>query len=195
MVSTVKVTGIIGAGRGTGVTHFSIRAANYFCSWKQRKTAVIQWNSHKDTERMRNFLEASGKEGGRFKKEPFRVLEVDFYCQGGPEVLAACMEKDYQEILIDFGKVREEVFPEWLRCTKKVLVADLSEWKLEAFLGLLTEKGESAKEWICMTAFGSEIMKQEIERQFHISLKQIPLSADAFSVDIRTMEWFADIFK
>lgn len=71
MVSTVKVTGIIGAGRGTGVTHFSIRAANYFCSWKQRKTAVIQWNSHKDTERMRNFLEASGKEGGRFKKEPF----------------------------------------------------------------------------------------------------------------------------
>ena len=62
MVSTVKVTGIIGAGRGTGVTHFSIRAANYFCSWKQRKTAVIQWNSHKDTERMRNFLEASGKE-------------------------------------------------------------------------------------------------------------------------------------
>lgn len=72
MVSTVKVTGIIGAGRGTGVTHFSIQAANYFCSWKQRKTAVIQWNSHKDTERMRNFLEASGKEGGRFKKEPFR---------------------------------------------------------------------------------------------------------------------------
>ena len=46
-----------------------------------------------------------------------------------------------------------------------------------------------------MTAFGSEIMKQEIERQFHISLKQIPLSADAFSVDIRTMEWFADIFS
>ena len=103
--------------------------------------------------------------------------------------------KKYQEILIDFGEVRDEVFPEWLRCSEKILIADLSEWKLEAFLGLLAEKGESAKEWICMTAFGSEIMKQEIGRQFHISLKQIPLSADAFSVDIRTMEWFADIFK
>ena len=43
---------------------------------------MIQWNSHKDTERMRNFLEASGKEGGRFKKEPFRVLEVDFLLSG-----------------------------------------------------------------------------------------------------------------
>ena len=170
MVSTVKVTGIIGAGRGTGVTHFSIRAANYFCSWKQRKTAVIQWNSHKDTERMRNFLEASGKEGGRFKKEPFRVLEVDFYCQGGPEVLAA-----------------------WLRCSEKILIADLSEWKLESFLGLFTEKEKTGKDWICLTAFGSEIVRKEIERQFRLSVKRIPLSVDAFSVDIQTMEWFADI--
>ena len=109
-------------------------------------------------------------------------------------MLAACMEKDYQEILIDFGKVREEVFPEWLRCTKKVLVADLSEWKLEAFLGLLAEKGETVREWICMT-FGSEIVRKEIERQFRLSVKRIPLSVDAFSVDIQTMEWFADIFK
>lgn len=152
---------------------------------------MIQWNSHKDTERMRNFLEASGKEGGRFKKEPFRVLEVDFYCQGGPEVLAACMEKKYQEILIDFGEVRDEVFPEWLRCSEKILIADLSEWKLESFLGLFTEKEKTGKDWICLTAFGSEIVRKEIERQFRLSVKRIPLSVDAFSVDIQTMEWFA----
>ena len=59
---------------------------------------------HKDTERMRNFLEASGKEGGRFKKEPFRVLEVDFYCQGGPEVLAACMEKNIRRSSLTLEK-------------------------------------------------------------------------------------------
>ena len=108
-------------------------------------------------------------------------------------MLAACMEKDYQEILIDFGKVREEIFPEGLRCTKKVLVADLSEWKLESFLGLFTEKEKTGKDWICLTAFGSEIVRKEIERQFRLSVKRIPLSVDAFSVDIQTMEWFADI--
>ena len=53
---------------------------------------------------MRNFLEASGKEGGRFKKEPFRVLEVDFYCQGGPEVLAACMEKNIRRSSLTLEK-------------------------------------------------------------------------------------------
>ena len=101
--------------------------------------------------------------------------------------------KKYQEILIDFGEVRDEVFPEWLRCSKKILIADLSEWKLESFLGLFTEKEKTGKDWICLTAFGSEIVRKEIERQFRLSVKRIPLSVDAFSVDIQTMEWFADI--
>ena len=147
MEHTAQVMGIAGAGRGTGVTHFVIQAANYLCSCRQKKTAILQWNPQKDLEKIRAFLGAGGKEDSRSfkKKDHFRLLGVDYYYEGDPAVLAACMEKDYQEILIDFGKVREEVFPEWLRCTKKVLVADLSEWKLEAFLGLLTEKGESCK--------------------------------------------------
>ncbi len=197
MAHTAQVMGIAGAGGGTGVTHFVIREANYLCSCRQKKTAVLQWNQKKDLEKIRAFLDADGKEDSRAykKKDHFRLLGVDYYYEGNPALLAACMEKEYQEILIDFGTIRDEIFPEWLRCTKKILIADLSEWKLEKFLGLLREKGETAGEWICMTAFGSEIVKREIERQFRISFKQIPLSADAFSVDIQTMEWFADVFK
>ena len=101
--------------------------------------------------------------------------------------------KNYQEILIDFGEVRDEVFPEWLRCSEKILIADLSEWKLESFLGLFTEKEKTGKDWICLTGFGSEMVRKEMERQFRLSVKRIPLSVDAFSVDIQTMEWFADI--
>ena len=61
-------------------------------------------------------------------------------------------------------------------------------------MGLFTEKEKRrGKDWICLTAFGSEIVRKEIERQFRLSVKRIPLSVDAFSVDIQTMEWFADI--
>ena len=195
MEHTAQVMGIAGAGRGTGVTHFVIQAANYLCSCRQKKTAILQWNPQKDLEKIRAFLGAGGKEDSRSfkKKDHFRLLGVDYYYEGDPAVLAACMEKDYQEILIDFGKVREEVFPEWKKKKKKVLVADLSEWKLESFLGLFTEKEKTGKDWICLTAFGSEIVRKEIERQFRLSVKRIPLSVDAFSVDIQTMEWFADI--
>ena len=195
MEHTAQVMGIAGAGRGTGVTHFVIQAANYLCSCRQKKTAILQWNPQKDLEKIRAFLGAGGKEDSRSfkKKDHFRLLGVDYYYEGDPAVLAACMEKKYQEILIDFGEVRDEVFPEWLRCSEKILIADLSEWKLESFLGLFTEKEKTGKDWICLTAFGSEIVRKEIERQFRLSVKRIPLSVDAFSVDIQTMEWFADI--
>ena len=114
MEHTAQVMGIAGAGRGTGVTHFVIQAANYLCSCRQKKTAILQWNPQKDLEKIRAFLGAGGKEDSRSfkKKDHFRLLGVDYYYEGDPAVLAACMEKDYQEILIDFGKVREEVFPE-----------------------------------------------------------------------------------
>lgn len=59
--------------------------------------------------------------------------------------------------------------------------------------GAVYRKGKTGKDWICLTAFGSEIVRKEIERQFRLSVKRIPLSVDAFSVDIQTMEWFADI--
>ena len=112
-------------------------------------------------------------------------------------MLAACMEKDYQEILIDFGKVREEIFPEWLRCTKKSPGRRPVRMEAGSISGIVDrERGKLQKEWICMTAFGGEIMKQEIERQFHYFLKtESHFQQMPFSVDVQTMEWFADIFK
>ena len=102
--------------------------------------------------------------------------------------------KKYQEILIDFGEVRDEVFPEWLRCSEKILIADLSEWKLESFLGLFTEKEKTGKDWICLTAFGSEIVRKEIRKT---SLSAFCETDPSFSRCIfsghSAMEWFADI--
>ena len=58
------------------------------------------WNPQKDLEKIRAFLGAGGKEDSRSfkKKDHFRLLGVDYYYEGDPAVLAACMEKDYQEI-------------------------------------------------------------------------------------------------
>ena len=47
--------------------------------------------------------------------------------------------------------------------------------------------------WIYTAAFGSEDTRREIERQFGIPLRRVPLSVDAFSVDYRTMKWFEGI--
>ena len=80
MEHTAQVMGIAGAGRGTGVTHFVIQAANYLCSCRQKKTAILQWNPQKDLEKIRAFLGAGGKEDSRSfkKKDHFRLLGVDY---------------------------------------------------------------------------------------------------------------------
>ena len=95
MEHTAQVMGIAGAGRGTGVTHFVIQAANYLCSCRQKKTAILQWNPQKDLEKIRAFLGAGGKEDSRSfkKKDHFRLLGVDYYYEGDPAVLASVYKK------------------------------------------------------------------------------------------------------
>ena len=50
-----RTIGIIGQGRGTGVTHFCILLANYLSGVKRKKTAVLEWNTHHDFEKMTPF--------------------------------------------------------------------------------------------------------------------------------------------
>ena len=98
MEHTAQVMGIAGAGRGTGVTHFVIQAANYLCSCRQKKTAILQWNPQKDLEKIRAFLGAGGKEDSRSfkKKDHFRLLGVDYYYEGDPAVLALSLIHIFQ---------------------------------------------------------------------------------------------------
>lgn len=113
--------------------------------------------------------------------------------QGAPRVLASCLDGTYDEVIIDFGELRPSIRAEWLRCEVKIVMAALSEWKLEAFLELLSEEEGRRTGWIYTAAFGSEDTRKQIERQFGISLARVPLSVDAFSVDYETMRWFEGI--
>ena len=188
-----RVIGITGAGRGTGVTHLSVLAANYLASFLQRKTAFIEWNDHGDISGMGRILSGHAGDIAWTNGYGYRILEVAFHKHGNPQVLAACMDGSYDDIIIDFGEFRPAVRSEWLRCSVKIVTAALCEWKLEAFMELLTKEEGRRAGWIYTAAFGSEDIRKEVERQFRIPLVRIPLSVDAFSVDYRTMQWFERI--
>ncbi|MCB7064106.1 MULTISPECIES: hypothetical protein [Clostridia] len=188
-----RIIGIIGAGRGTGVTHLSVLAANYLSSSLQRRTAVIEWNDHGSFFQIKATFRDSLEKRAGSADYGYKIFGVAYYMQGDPRVLARCMDGSYDDIVIDFGEMRASIRAEWLRCTVKIITASLSEWKLKAFMELLTEEDERRTGWIYTAAFGSEDIRREIERQFHILLKRVPLSVDAFSVDYRVMEWFGGI--
>lgn len=167
--------------------------ANYLASSLQRRTAVLDWSGHGDLMSMACASGRNNEKNADAAVYGFRILGVTYYTQGSPGALARCMEGDFEDIIIDFGEMRPSIRDEWLRSTVKIITAALSEWKLEAFMELLTGEEECGAGWIYTAAFGSEDTRREIERQFSIPLRRVPLSVDAFSVDYRTMKWFEGI--
>lgn len=192
-VNQCRIIGIVGAGRGTGVTHLCLWMANYLASSLQRKTAVIEWNSHGSFEQVERMMGAEFRRAEKSSDKGYKVLGVTYYRGGDSHILASCMDSMYDEIMIDFGEMRPSIRAEWLRCTVKMVTGALNEWKLGSFLELLTEEEGCNRKWIYTAAFGSEYTRREIEKRFRISLLRVPLSVDVFSVDKRAMEWFERI--
>lgn len=153
---------------------------------------MIEWNDHGSFSRIWSVLRNRPADRGPAEYE-YKIFRVTYYEQGDSRVLARCMDGTFDDVIIDFGELRDSVHTEWQRCAVKIVTASLSEWKLKAFMELLTGKEERRAGWVYTAAFGSEDIRKEIERRFRISLKRVPLSVDAFSVDFRVMEWFGEI--
>lgn len=183
-----RVTGVMGLGRKTGATHFTMWAAGYLAAVRQRRTAVIEWSGHGDFARLETVWNAKKGAGDSFK-----ALDMTFYKAGGTSVLAACMEGRYDEVLIDFGQRTREREMEWLRCDLRIATAALSDWQLADASGMMELGEELGRGWTCLAAFGSEGARMEAQRKLGISVIRIPFSADAFKVDRKAMEWFEKV--
>ena len=183
-----ETIGVAGAGRGVGVTHFCVMAANYLTAVAGDETAVLEWNGSGDFGRME--LACTGGVQGRRR---FQILGTDYYKGAGAGELALCLDR-YRRILIDFGELRDGVRDEFARCGKRVLIGSFSEWQWETFWGWI-ERGRAAeKGWILAAAFGSGETRREVVRKLKIPVLEIPLSADAFTVTPGTLEFFQTFF-
>lgn len=189
-----RTIGIVGAGRHTGVTHLAVWMGNYLAGVRREKTAVLEWNSHGDFQKMKHFC-VEGKPGKHRALQPFRILEVDYYADAGAKELADCMNGDYRRILIDFGEITGESICECARCDRKVIVGALSEWQAEAFLGLVRGEARRDKSWSYAAAFGSEETRKECEKTFKAEILRVPLSVDAFAVTRADMIFFARLIQ
>lgn len=179
----------MGMGSKTGATHFAIMAANYLSGVRQRRTAVLEWNSHGDFQRLEQICA-----GGSEKKTTFfRALDTAYYKKSGADTLAFCLEGNYDEILIDFGQRTQAVEAEWLRCQVRIVTAAFSEWQLEEASGLMELGDELGRGWICLSVFGSEGARREAERKLKIPIIRMPFSADAFRIDRNAAAWFGQI--
>ncbi len=188
-VSGPRIIGVAGAGRATGTTHLCILAANYLCGACGRRTAVLEWNGHGDFARF-----GSACTGTSMTEDCYRIQEADFYPGSAGNVLADCLHKGYEEILIDFGSLGEQEQEELLRCHRVLLTVSFSEWQLDVS-GKTSAWEARAREngWLCLAAFGSEDSRIRWNKGRRPKVLRIPLSADAFTVTEQVMEFMRTI--
>lgn len=185
------------------MTHLAVRTANYLAGVYRKRVAVLEWNDHGDFARMAGFcgklrskdriagadVSKSGDWRGAAGTK-FSLLDVDYYANADAKVLAACLNGEYQEIIVDYGEITGASACECARCDRKIVVGALSEWRAEAFLEATGMDTKRDKSWSYAVAFGSEETRKELEKAFRIKCLRIPTSVDAFAVTRADMDFF-----
>ena len=173
-----RMIGIAGSGNGVGCTHFSVMMVNYLTGYLRRKAVLVEFNRSGDLEKLEYVCT------GQVKQEKnYRVLDADYYKQAGPEDIREVLQREYDDIVIDFGSVKDGEHELYWRCDKKFLIGAFTEWQQENFREFEMEKRAKQKKcWQSLAVFGSEETRREFSRRYRINTERIPFSADAFSV-------------
>ncbi|GLC83246.1 hypothetical protein [Lacrimispora brassicae] len=184
-----EIIGIIGTGRGVGVTHFTVMTAGYLGGVLRKKCAVLEWNSHGD---FRNMRKLCGKE--RAQAGCYQILEADYYERAGIDTLLLCKKSGYQAVIVDYGAVKEGNLEEFLRCDRQFVLGSLSEWQMEAFLEFEGKGKKVEKGWKTLVSFGSEEARRNAEKRLKIPISRIPVSVDAFAVTGEVIGFYQQFF-
>ena len=83
-----RMIGIAGSNAGVGCTHFSVMLTNYLAGYLRRKAILLEANGSGDLEKLEHVC--TGQVG---QKNPFRILDADYYKHVGPE--------DVKEVLLE----------------------------------------------------------------------------------------------
>lgn len=179
MKNAWRLMGIAGAGRGTGVTHLALKCANYLAGTRKKRVAVLEWNTNAHFSAILRFYSSTR-----------RIFDVDYFACADRAVLAECLERNYEHMIVDFGEMKEESFCECVRCDRRLLVGAWTEWQTDAFLQGIKVTKEREKSWEYLAVFGSEETRKMMEKQFSVTCTRIPYSSDAFLVTHADMEFF-----
>ena len=185
-----ETIGIIGAGAGAGTTHLTLLLANYLSGVKNRKTAVLEWNSHGDFDRFGVCCLGLGE-----TKDQYQILGVSYFPLADNETLVQCMCGDFQAVLLDCGREEEGRRADLIRCRKKLVMGSFCEWQMGYYMPLLKERKQSKEGWHYLCAFGSEESRKLAEKHMNVPILRVPCTVDAYGVTEETIRLFGQLLS
>ncbi len=104
--------------RGIGVTTLCLAVSNFLANKQFSSVAYLEVNS---TNEIHNLNTRNGN-------NHFKYLGIDFYSAVTLDDLPALLQKNYDYFVLDFGVTNHYTNLEFMRCSLKLAICDLSSW-------------------------------------------------------------------
>lgn len=190
----VETIGVLASARGIGGTHLSIMLANYLTAKRGKKVALVELDTTKG-----DFRKICDEYKSLKKNQEtafcFRLYEVDYYSNINKTFLGELYNYGYDYIIMDMGNNYKVNRDDLLRCTKKIIVGSMQEWKRKAFVDIVekTSVGVSKWEWRYLLLYGSDKDIKLLRKKYKINAGQIPWEPDPFLIHSSNFDFFKEL--
>lgn len=125
------IIGMAGTHNGAGVTHTGIAIAGYCRSILREPTVIIERSGNYDFCRIKNNHINSESPEMETGKISFNWKGITFVPENSEMKIADAVNLNFRYIIIDFGILLSRHRDEFIRCDKKIIVCNCSDWKID----------------------------------------------------------------
>ena len=168
--------GIAGCDSGVGVTHLALALGSYCCSKQRRRVAYIELHTKNEISRLLSeeqlcsLLRRQTAGAASFAADlPCFCLDgVDYYPQASGNTVPILLNRGYDCLILDSGRLEE---------------AGLPEWKYEAFLQKLRAFTDLGEGFSYLVQAGNKKSISDFSRSHQISMCQVPFINNPFRIE------------
>ncbi len=168
--------------------------ANYLTAKNGKKVALVELDSEKkDFQKICSAYNNLDKNGNIFSK--FSLFGVDYYWNINKSNMGELYNYGYDYVIFDMGNDYEENRDELLRCTKKLIVGSMQEWKRADFINLVENTNDETdnSDWIYLLLYAKSKEMKRLRKMYKIDIVQIPWEPDPFLIHSSNFDFFSKI--
>lgn len=182
-------TGILGTGRGAGVTYYVLQQG-MIQNRKGQKVALAELNDHNDFGKLKlndNRNRNNNNQKLFFQSNHERIFStgegtctfslngIDYYPGCNASTLLMLQNMNYDNIIVDFGCCFEECREEFLRCQEKCVILNADIWHMDETIQLLEQirKEHGSRKWKYLSVFYEDRNLGQLEAAYGITIETL----------------------
>lgn len=171
--------GVTGTHRGAGSTHLAMMLAVFCGITMGERTAIVEMNRSGCFRQARIIRSAIDGHKNKYFHKKISIFE-----QSGIKELADIVSMGYSYIITDFGYDCEAEKEAFLLCNRKLIIGNLSWWKLQHYAAYAVKCAAdgSMKDCTFLANCCNAKTLKYMKRHFNINITEIPYMPDPYTL-------------